>query len=143
MQTIAEFMSTHHHACDEAFAIAEQAALANNWGEAETAFNNFRTDMAKHFRMEEDELFPTLLSVGGPAGPVRVMRMEHAQMNTLIEQMAGTLDRKDAQGYGGMAETLLIVMQQHNLKEEQMLYPIADHFLATQREALLGRMQIV
>lgn len=142
MQTIAEFMSANHHACDEAFAIAEQAALANNWSEAETAFNNFRTELAKHFRMEEDELFPTLVSAGGPAGPVQVMRMEHAQMNTLIEQMAGTLTRQDAQGYGGLSETLLIVMQQHNFKEEQMLYPIADHFLASQREALLGRMRV-
>ncbi len=141
MQTIAEFMSANHHACDEAFAIAEQAALANNWGEAETMFNDFRTDMARHFRMEENELFPALISAGGPAGPVQVMRMEHAQMNTLIEQMATTLARRDAQGYGGLSETLLIVMQQHNLKEEQMLYPIADHFLATQREALLSRMQ--
>lgn len=30
MQTIAEVMSAHHHACDEAFAIAEQTALAYN-----------------------------------------------------------------------------------------------------------------
>jgi iron-sulfur cluster repair protein YtfE (RIC family) len=142
VETIAEFMSANHRACDEAFAIAEQAALANNWSEAETAFNNFRTDMAKHFGMEEDKLFPALVSAGGPAGPVQMMRMEHAQMNTLIEQMAITLAYQDAQGYGGLSETLLIVMQQHNLKEEQMLYPIADHFLASQRETLLGRMLV-
>ncbi len=142
MQTIAEFMSTKHHDCDEAFAVAEQAALANSWSDAETAFNNFRTELAQHFHMEEDELFPALLSAGGPAGPVQMMRMEHAQMNTLVEQMAFTLTHQDAQGYGGLSETLLIVMQQHNLKEEQMLYPIADHFLASQREALLGRMLV-
>jgi iron-sulfur cluster repair protein YtfE (RIC family) len=141
MQTIVEFMSAGHDTCDEAFAIAEQAALANNWSEAETAFNDFRTALARHFNMEEDELFPTLLSAGGPAGPVQVMRMEHAQMNTLIEQMASTLAHQDAIGYGGLSETLLIVMQQHNLKEEQMLYPMADHFLVSQREALLGRMR--
>lgn len=142
MQTIVKFMSVNHHACDDAFAIAEQAALSSNWDKAETAFNDFRTGMAKHFRMEEDELFPALISAGGPAGPVQIMRMEHAQMNTLIEQMAGTLARHDNQEYGGLSETLLIVMQQHNLKEEQMLYPIADQFLVTQREALLNRMQI-
>ena len=142
MQTIAEFMSAKHHTCDEAFAIAEQAALDNSWSDAEAAFNNFRTELAKHFRMEEDKLFPALLSAGGPAGPVQMMRMEHAQMNTLIEQMAITLTHQDAQGYDGLSETLLIVMQQHNLKEEQMLYPISDHFLASQREALLGRMLV-
>lgn len=141
MQTIAVFMSADHHACDEEFAIAEQAALDNNWSKAETLFNKFRAALASHFRMEEDKLFPTLVSAGGPAGPVQVMRMEHAQMNTLIEQMAGALAQQDAQRYGGLSETLLIVMQQHNLKEEQMLYPIADHFLATHREALIESMR--
>jgi iron-sulfur cluster repair protein YtfE (RIC family) len=34
-------------------------------------------------------------------------------------------------------------MQQHNLKEEQILYPMADHYLASQREAVLGRMLVV
>ena len=142
MQTIAEFMSTDHRACDEAFANAEQAVLASNWSDAETAFNKFRTGLARHFRMEEEQLFPALVSAGGPGGPVQMMRMEHAQMNTLVEQMAATLTNRDAQGYGGLSETLLIVMQQHNLKEEQILYPIADNILAAQREALLGRMQM-
>jgi iron-sulfur cluster repair protein YtfE (RIC family) len=142
MQTIAEFMSTDHRACDEAFANAEQAVLASNWSDAETAFNKFRTGLARHFRMEEEQLFPALVSAGGPGGPVQMMRMEHAQMNTLVEQMATTLTNRDAHGYGGLSETLLIVMQQHNLKEEQILYPIADNVLAAQREALLGRMQM-
>ena len=141
MQHIADFMSTDHHACDEAFAVAEQAALDNNWGDAETLFNDFRTNIVRHFRMEESELFPALLAANGPAGPVQMMRMEHEQMKTLLEQMASSLAHRDAQGYGGVAETLLIVMQQHNLKEEQILYPMADHYLANQREALLGRMQ--
>lgn len=142
MPTIADFMSADHRACDEAFAVAEQAAFDNNWGAAETLFGHFRSDMARHFRMEEDELFPSLVAANGPAGPVQMMRMEHAQMNTLIEQMADTVARHDAHGYGGLSETLLIVMQQHNLKEEQILYPMADRFLAAQREAMLGRMQI-
>ncbi len=142
MQTIIEFMSTDHDACDKAFAIAEQAAVTGNWNEAETAFDNFRAGLARHFRMEEDQLFPMLVAAGGPGGPVQMMRMEHAQMNTLIEQMADTLTHQDAQGYGGLSETLLIVMQQHNLKEERMLYPIADHILASQREGLISRMRV-
>lgn len=143
MKTIAEFMTAGHKACDDEFALAEESALANNWSEAETAFNAFRNDMAHHFRMEEEVLFPALLSAGGPAGPVQVMRMEHAQMNGLLEQMAAASAHKDAQEYGGLSETLLIVMQQHNLKEEQILYTIADHILAAELESLLSRMQAV
>ncbi|HCJ50402.1 MAG TPA: hemerythrin HHE cation-binding protein, partial [Gallionella sp.] len=99
--------------------------------------------MARHFRREEEVLFPALLDAGGPGGPVQVMQMEHAQMNDLIEQLAVSVANKNSKNYGGIAETLLIVMQQHNLKEEQILYPIADRILADQQEALFTRMQAV
>jgi len=49
--------------------------------------------------------------------------------------------KKNAQSYGGSAETLLITMQQHNYKEEQILYPIADRILAPTRDAVLAAMQ--
>src|SRR4030066_1355150 len=101
MQTIAEYMSADHPAGDEAFANAEHAVLANNWSDAETAFDKFRTGLARHFRMEEEELFPALVSAGGPGGPVQMMRMEHAQMTTLVEQMATTLAFPYARGDGG------------------------------------------
>jgi len=141
MQTIIEFMSADHKTCDERFALAEEAAYANNWGEAETAFNAFRESMQRHFRREEELLFPALLAIGGPAGPVQMMNMEHAQMNSLLDSMATVLANKDANGYTGLSETLLIVMQQHNLKEEQILYPIAQRLLANEWEALHSRMQ--
>jgi len=143
MQTITDFMIENHHSCDDTFADAEHAALNCDWATADSLFDKFRLGMAKHFRIEEEIIFPTLLSAGGPSGPVQVMRMEHAQMNSLIEQMADSLARRDSNEYGGLSETLLIVMQQHNLKEEQMLYPIADHFLASQRVDLLEIMRLV
>lgn len=143
MTTLAGYMSTDHKACDEAFALAEEAALNNDWSQAESAFSTFRRDMEHHFRMEEEVLFPALLNAGGPAGPVQVMRMEHAQMNELIEQMANALADQDSKEYGGLSETQLIVMQQHNLKEEQILYPLADRVLAAARETLIGQLEAV
>lgn len=143
MTTIAEFMTTDHKACDEQFAVAETSALSNDWDDAAAAFNAFRDGMAHHFRMEEDVLFPTLKSAGGPSGPVHIMLMEHTQIRGLLEQMAAAVAQKDAEEYGGLSETLLMVMQQHNNKEEQILYPIADQILANDRESLFGRMQAV
>ena len=141
MTTIAEFMTANHKACDDEFAVAEEAALTDDWSKAETAFNAFRDDMARHFQMEEDVLFPALSSAGGPSGPVHIMLMEHAQIKELLKQMGAAVESKDAQEYGGLSETLLMVMQQHNNKEENILYPIMDQILANEREALFGRMQ--
>jgi iron-sulfur cluster repair protein YtfE (RIC family) len=143
MSTVSTFMSTGHKACDEAFAIAEEAALAGYWSQASTVFKTFSNEMAQHFRMEEKVLFPALINGGGPSGPVSVMLMEHTQMNELIEQMAAAVGNQDAGEYGGLSETLLIVMQQHNLKEEQILYPIADRVLAAQRDDLFIRLKAV
>ena len=143
MTTLAGYMSADHKDCDEAFALAEEAALACDWSRAESAFSTFRHDMERHFRREEEVLFPALLDAGGPAGPVQVMRMEHAQMKELTGQMENSLADKDSKEYGGLSETLLIVMQQHNLKEEQILYPVADRVLAAAREAVLSRMRAI
>lgn len=143
MTTIAEFMTADHKACDDEFAAAETAALTDDWDDAAAAFNAFRDDMARHFRMEEDVLFPALSSVGGPSGPVHIMLMEHAQIKELLKQMGEAVERKDSQEYSGLSETLLMVMQQHNNKEENILYPIMDQILARDREALFGRMQAV
>ena len=143
MDTLAAFMTADHNACDDHFVLAEKAAYANNWQEAESAFNTFLTGMKHHFRMEETQLFPALIEAGGPSGPVQMMLMEHEQMNSLLDNMAIAMKQHDAQGYNGLSETLLIVMQQHNLKEEQILYPIAERLLANGWPALLGRMQAV
>lgn len=140
MKTIVEFMTGAHKACDDAFAQAEEAVLDQKWNEASSAFGRFRQGMERHFRMEEEILFPAFQATGGSAGPVQVMLMEHSQMYDLFEQMALAIEDKDAEKYAGVSETLLIVMQQHNHKEEQILYPMADQFLAGQQDALLLRM---
>jgi hemerythrin-like domain-containing protein len=69
-------------------------------------------------------------------GPTQMMRFEHAQMRDLIEQMERALNGRDGSGFAGAAETLLILMQQHNMKEENILYPMCDRSLATQADAL-------
>jgi len=140
METIIEFMGNDHKACDNQFALAEEAAHGGDWQKAEAAFKTFRQHLTHHFHLEEDLLFPALLAAGGPNGPVQVMKMEHAQMNNLLQQIATVIANKNTQGYGGLAETLLILMQQHNLKEEQILYPIAQRLLAADWEGLHSRM---
>ena len=50
-----------------------------------------------------------------------VMRREHDQMRTLFAQIEDALQRHDEDDFLGSTETLLILIQQHNMKEEGML----------------------
>jgi iron-sulfur cluster repair protein YtfE (RIC family) len=124
-------LAAHHKHCDEDFALAEEAARTGDWGRCEAAFARFRGEIEAHFAAEENILFPGFeRRTGAVAGPTRVMRMEHAQMRSLLDQMSATVAARDAVGLSGTAETLLIMMQQHNLKEENILYPMCDQALA-------------
>jgi len=142
MENIANYMGADHHRCDELFAKAEKSAAEHAWEAAQSDFDTFHQAMEAHFHMEEAFLFPTFEEVSGQSmGPTQVMRMEHGQMRELFESMAEAVRAHDAETFLGDAETLLVLMQQHNMKEEQILYPMSDQVLGPQREALLQQMQ--
>ena len=130
MQSITEYLSAYHQHCDDLFAEAETAAMQNKLAAAQTGFAAFHQGIEHHLAVEETILFPAFeQATGSSMGPTRVMRMEHEQMRELFAQMQAALDANDTQTYAGLSETLLILMQQHNFKEEQMLYPMADRAL--------------
>jgi hemerythrin-like domain-containing protein len=100
--------------------------------------------MLHHFAMEEEVMFPAFETrTGMKQGPTSVMRSEHRQMTDLFDSMAGAIASKDTNAYLGDADTLLIIMQQHNVKEEQMLYPMADRSLASEGDKVIERMRAV
>lgn len=141
MSTITTYMESDHRRCDELFAAAERLVAAGEWNAAADAYAKFHAAIEHHFRMEEDELFPAFeAATGSTMGPTQVMRMEHGQMRSLFQRMAQALTAKDSEGYLGASDTLLILMQQHNMKEEQMLYPMSERAL-NGGAAVLQRMQ--
>jgi len=95
-----------------------------------------------HFDCEEKTLFPAFEARTGIAmGPTQMMRMEHLQMRALLDEAADALAAGDGEGYLGAAETLLIMMQQHNMKEENVLYPMCDQHLAGDLPELLQHLE--
>lgn len=127
----------HHKSCDDLFAMAEASAMAARWPECAESFGRFRAEIEAHFATEEQVLFPAFEAVSGSRlGPTQMMRLEHAQMKTLIAHIGQAVSARDANGFAGAAETLLILMQQHNMKEENILYPMCDQVLAGQPLAI-------
>ena len=124
-------MVAHHKACDEIFADLENAVSSANWAQAGSLYAGFSRALLAHFGIEEDSLFPAFEKRTGMAGgPTRIMRMEHMQMRSLLAELEEALGARDGDEFLGVAETLLMLMQQHNMKEENILYPMCDDVLA-------------
>ena len=142
---ISQFMTQEHRNCDTEFAQAEQLAAEGKWEEAEQAFLKFADDTIRHFKREEDELFPAFEAQTGSAeGPTQVMRYEHEQVRGLIGKMAQALESQDRDAYLSLCESMMILLQQHNMKEEQMLYAMCDRVMPPQlKTETLEKMKAV
>lgn len=140
--TLTDFLSRDHHRCDTLYAAMENAANEENIEAMARLCRRFLVSMQHHFRMEEEAFFPTFEEATGMRqGPTMVMRSEHVQMRNLMDQMAQAAEAGGAERLLSAAGTLMFVMQQHNVKEEQMLYPMADTHLHADVESLLKKMQ--
>lgn len=142
MPTIHQLMSDDHRRCDDIFVQIERHIQAKHWDLAQQAFNEFRHGVLQHFKTEETILFPAFeVKTGMTRGPTQVMRGEHVEMRELMQAAGDALTAQDSERYSGEAETLLIMMQQHNVKEEHMLYPMCDQRLSDEVDALVPHMQ--
>lgn len=139
--TTSDFLGEDHRQCDVLWADVEQRADAGDVAAVRAAFGDFDAAMRRHFDFEEHVLFPALDDVTGMRGmgPTAVMRQEHEQMRRVLHTMAGALAGGDTGGLLDHGDTLLMLIQQHNVKEEQILYPLADARLAAQWPGLQAR----
>ena len=142
MGAIADYFAAGHRACDEVFATAEDAAQTGDLAGCQARFQQFHAAIERHFQQEEQGLFPAFEQASGNTmGPTRVMRLEHQQMRETLAGISNALAGGDLEEFLGQAETLLILMQQHNIKEEQMLYPMCDRALGSAAGAVIQAMQ--
>lgn len=140
---VSQYMVPEHRSCDNTFAKAEGLAAEGRWDETEEAYLAFANETLLHFKKEEDILFPAFEAQTGSAqGPTQVMKFEHEQVRGLIGKMAEAIEAQDKDAYLSLAESTMILLQQHNMKEEQMLYAMCDRVIPREkREELLEDMK--
>jgi hemerythrin-like domain-containing protein len=132
------FFTSDHRACDAVWAELESAASAGEKERTDELFAEFDKAMRRHFEMEEQVLFPALeeaMNMPG-MGPVQVMRGEHDQMRAVLDQMREELAGGDPEAMLDHGDTLLMLIQQHNVKEENILYPMAEQSLTSRWQEL-------
>lgn len=139
--SISETLTADHRRCDRLLARLERAG-GDDWAIVASAALELEQAMERHFRFEEGSLFPTLEGAAPMAsGPTRVMRMEHEQIRQILGDLIAAAQARDADECRGLLETLHFLIQQHNAKEEAVLYPMADAALRPQAADLLVHLK--
>ncbi len=142
---ISNYLINEHRNCDNIFAKAEKSVIDKDWELTEKNFLEFANDTLRHFKKEEEELFPAFeTKTGSSEGPTQVMRFEHEQVRGLINKMASAIESQDKNAYLSLAESMMILLQQHNMKEEQMLYAMCDRVIPpNEKSDIIEAMQKV
>lgn len=142
MTTISSFLETDHASCDQSLSDVEEAVEREDWARARRLMADFEAALHRHFAMEEEVLFPAFeQATGMTSGPTAVMRAEHRQLRDIVAEASAALQAHDRDGFCAAAETMQILMGQHNLKEEGVLYPAADRMLHARADQLVHAMR--
>ena len=141
MNSIPDYMTVKHRECDDVYSEAENAVAKEDWSLAETKWQSFVDELELHLQGEETILFPAFeTATGMTSGPTHVMRMEHEQMRAMVKDLNIALETKNKDEFLGLSETLMILMQQHNMKEEMMLYPMSQQQIPNADE-IMGQLK--
>ncbi len=139
-----KFFTQDHRDCDELWALVEAAVEAGDNQRASATWTAFEKAMRAHFAMEEETLFPAFeQATGMTGGPTAMMRMEHTQMRGVLDQMSADAASGDFESVADHGDTLLMLIQQHNVKEENILYPMIERHLAAAWAELAARLEPV
>ena len=109
--------------------------------------SSFLMELDKHFRCEEERLFPILGSyIGRDMGPIAVMEYEHRQAKEHIALFMRIVEKGRRNEQGEITTALhhlrisVEILLQHFFKEENVLLPMADHLLSDADKEQLQRL---
>lgn len=137
-QALGDWFVQDHRDCDSLWVAVEEGASAD-LSTAKAALAAFDTQLRHHLRLEEEVLFPAIERATGMGGmgPTEMMRQEHVGMRRLLDAMAQGDDLELILEQG---DTLMMLIAQHNSKEEGILYPLAVQVLGPVARDLIAAL---
>lgn len=128
---LSRVLTDQHRELDRLWEAADNLCGTVGGPEAQALFCDA---MERHIEAEERVLFPALEKRLAPRGPLAVMRSEHDAIRALMTPLRGVVG---VEACGPLLETLTVLVQQHHVKEEHVLYPLSDTLLADGAPALI------
>lgn len=141
-RTISTMFDEDHERLDALFK-SFQTLKRTDFSKAKSAFLEFKAGLQRHVVWEEDVLFPLWERKSGMTGggPTIVMRSEHREIGEWLEAIHRKLLAQNPETERE-EETLLDLLDRHNMSEEEVLYPEMDRMIsAEERETAFRAME--
>lgn len=139
--SISDYYEKDHDRLDILF--RDYLKLKNlNFAKAKENYVAFKHGIERHIALEREVLFPTFQrKTGIVEGPIAALEEEHRQILTLVERINLRIQRNDSSS-NRLEHDLMVILGHHNVKEENVLYPVLDHLLSVDEKAdLFIKMQ--
>lgn len=122
-----EYLIAAHRRCRLLLGEVRHQVNGDAWVTAQQQCRALCVEMDGHFTDEEQILYPLFeQATAMPRGPTEIMRYEHDQMRELMEAMYQAISQQQRQRFDELADSLQQLLQQHNVKEESILYPFCQ-----------------
>lgn len=116
----------HHHTLVAARRLrtGATAAAAGRTAAAETFLRYFSTEIVRHFRQEEEQLFPLLVDTPVAARELLVRALlDHQELHALARTLQHSLATSDE---AGVMRELAEALERHTRFEERELFPLLE-----------------
>lgn len=144
-RSVTNYLAWDHDRLDAMLEHAFEHAQHGEWPGALALAQDFKHGLFRHIEIEEQILFPAFEEATGirDMGPTVVMRHEHVDIKEAVEGIVRGAKDKNLDEMERQRANLLGVLIEHNMKEEQILYPSTDQRLdATALEGLVVKLML-
>ncbi len=143
-RTVTEFLQSDHSRLDALYDSFTAQIKEGEWESASIGFAEFNHGLRRHIRGEEEVLFPLFEEKTGmtEAGPTHVMKTEHVNIKETLEKIERAIGSKESDMALQSANRLRLTLGDHNMKEENILYPESDSFITeAERASVVKKIQ--
>jgi hemerythrin-like domain-containing protein len=144
--TITGFMDGEHARLRDLWDQTTAALKAEEFGRLHGVTRDLIAALKRHISVEEQILFPAIESQSDDNEPTKAMRLEHRQMERMLEQLKPLLTVAELwtgiKAVEGQEIEPGALLRSHENKEHDVLYPLADQLLGVEAaRRLVTRMR--
>ena len=145
-ETITGFMNAEHNRLRDLWEQTTAALKAEEFGRLHGLARDFIAALKRHISAEEQIVFPAIESKSKNNEPTNAMRLEHRQLEHMLERLKPLLTVAELWTGIGAVEGQEIepgaLLRSHENKEHDVLYPLADQLLGVEEaRALVTQMR--